>query len=372
MQNRKRFGRVATALAIPLLLTVGLAAPAGAARDTYIGTTATNSRPKQITIRKDTLAEVNKMRSRKRKCGSTTYPAAPRLALDQALNNSAYLHSKDMAKTNQLSHYSKKYGGSAERATAAGYKWSALGENIAAGYYSVEEVIAGWMDSPGHCANIMDPNFTDLGVGAYYRSGTSYGTFWTIQLGRGKSAGVKDVLLNRVSAATPKITGTARVGRVLEAKPGNWSSKATLTYQWLRGGKAIKGATGKKYKLVSADKGKRISVKVTGKRSGYASSSKTSKKTDCVLGAKVLGSRPTITGTKKVGKTLMAKAGTWTKGSKISYQWYANGSRIKGATKSKLKLTRPLKGKCITVKVTGKKTGYVKTVKTSKKTVRVT
>ena len=71
--------------------------------------------------------------------------------------------------------------------------------------------------------------------------------------------------------ATPKptITGSTVVGKKLTAKPGTWKpSSVTLTYQWLRNGKAIKGATKKTYTLTKADGGKKVSVKVTGKKKG--------------------------------------------------------------------------------------------------------
>lgn len=79
-------------------------------------------------------------------------------------------------------------------------------------------------------------------------------------------------------APTPKFSGTTKVDKTLSAKAGTWKpAKVTLKYQWLRNGKPIKGATKAKYKLVRADKGKRISVKVTGSKSGYSALSKTSK-----------------------------------------------------------------------------------------------
>ncbi|CAM3485539.1 carboxypeptidase regulatory-like domain-containing protein [Nocardioides dubius] len=86
-------------------------------------------------------------------------------------------------------------------------------------------------------------------------------------------------VLGKLSAGTPKITGTAKVGKVLTAKPGTWSPKPSFSYQWLRNGKAIKGAKKAKYKLAKKDRGKRISVKVTGKKANYATVTKTSKRT---------------------------------------------------------------------------------------------
>lgn len=80
-----------------------------------------------------------------------------------------------------------------------------------------------------------------------------------------------------LTGATPTITGTAKVGQTLTAKPGTWTpSPVTLSYQWKRGGTAISGATAATYKTVSADAGKAITVTVTGTKSGYTTLAKTS------------------------------------------------------------------------------------------------
>ena len=87
----------------------------------------------------------------------------------------------------------------------------------------------------------------------------------------------RSVSLVQVSGPTPKISGKAKAKSTLTAKPGTWKpAPVTLKYQWYRDGKAIKGATKSKYKLVSADKRKKIKVIVTGSKAGYASVSKAS------------------------------------------------------------------------------------------------
>ena len=72
-----------------------------------------------------------------------------------------------------------------DRVSAAGYAWSSLGENIAAGYPGIDAVMDGWIASPGHCANLMNAGFTEVGVvcvpGA---AGATYSTYWTMDLGR--------------------------------------------------------------------------------------------------------------------------------------------------------------------------------------------
>jgi len=83
--------------------------------------------------------------------------------------------------------------------------------------------------------------------------------------------------LKKGSAVT--ISGTAKVGATLTAKPGTWAAKATYKYQWLRDGKAITTATGSKYTLTSSAAGHRFSVKVTAHASGYKDGTATSRST---------------------------------------------------------------------------------------------
>ena len=141
---------------------------------------------------------------------------------------------------------------------------------------------------------------------------------------------------------------------------------ATLTYQWLRNGSAISGATKATYKLTTADAGKKISVRVTSVREGYVDATKTSAQTSTVLRVFTKTSAPVITGAVKVGSKLTAKVATWSPSAKFAYQWYSNGKKIAGATKSTFTPTRAQAGTTITVMVTGSKSGYQSISKLSK------
>jgi hypothetical protein len=89
-----------------------------------------------------------------------------------------------------------------------------------------------------------------------------------------------DPVFGLLTAAKPTISGKAKVGKKLTAKPGTWQpSGVTFTFQWLRDGQAIPGATGSTYTLKKADKGSKLRVKVTGSKAGYVSASKTSAST---------------------------------------------------------------------------------------------
>ena len=166
---------------------------------------------------------------------------------------------------------------------------------------------------------------------------------------------------------TPTISGTLATGHTLTAHRGSWSpTPTTYTYQWYRAGKAISHATKSTYKTTSADAGHHLTVRVTAKRSGYTTTYKTS--AGVYIPKRFTATpTPTITGTAKVTHTLTAHAGTWGPGTvSKSYQWYRNGKAIAGATHSTYKISVKDAYASITVKVTGKKSGYLSTAKTSK------
>ncbi|MGC4174157.1 endo-1,4-beta-xylanase [Demequina sp.] len=164
-------------------------------------------------------------------------------------------------------------------------------------------------------------------------------------------------------AFTPKLSGSAVVGTTL--KVTGLPAGSTLSYQWLRNGVAIAGATASTYKLGTADAGKKISVQVTSVRAGYVDRTETSAQSATVLKTFTKTTSPSISGTVKVGAVVKAKVSAWSPSASYSYQWYSNGKAIKGATKSSFKITRSQAGTTLTVKVTGKRSGYVPVTKAS-------
>lgn len=123
------------------------------------------------------LAAVNAARAVARRCGEHGFGPAPALSPNAALTDAALAHSRDMADQGYFSHQGKDGRSVAERALAAGYRWRRIGENIAVGQEAPDEVVAGWLASPNHCASIMDPGFTDIGV-AYAVSARAR-AYWT-------------------------------------------------------------------------------------------------------------------------------------------------------------------------------------------------
>lgn len=170
----------------------------------------------------------------------------------------------------------------------------------------------------------------------------------------------------------PTISGTAKVGKTLKVHVKAWSPKTTSrTYQWYRSGVLIEGATHSSYKLVGLDYKKKITVKVTGTRSGYTPTSRTSKATKSVKVATQPRGRVRVVGTLKVGQTVSAKTSRWSSTAVLHYQWYRSGHKIVGATDKTYMLTALDKGKKLKVKVTATKLGYKTTSRTSKYTSTV-
>lgn len=101
----------------------------------------------------------------------------PPLADDRLLCAAAQGHSADMVARDFYAHISPEGSRPWDRAAAAGCAHRGIGENIACGQRSPAEVVQGWMDSPGHRANILDPGFTHIGVG--FAGGGRAGTYWT-------------------------------------------------------------------------------------------------------------------------------------------------------------------------------------------------
>jgi uncharacterized protein YkwD len=83
-----------------------------------------------------------------------------------------------MAVHNYFEHVDQAGRSPADRVRAVGYEEKLVGENIAYGPQSIEEVVRGWLDSPGHCENIMDPRFAEMGVAYAAGQASRRGLFW--------------------------------------------------------------------------------------------------------------------------------------------------------------------------------------------------
>jgi uncharacterized protein YkwD len=101
-----------------------------------------------------------------------------------ALAGAASRHASDMAVRDDFSHIGSDGSDVGQRASAAGYSWTSVAENIAGGPSSVAQVMSGWLSSPSHCANIMGARFQDVGMACVARAGSRYTRYWTLVLAR--------------------------------------------------------------------------------------------------------------------------------------------------------------------------------------------
>lgn len=124
------------------------------------------------------LALVNEARGVSRRCGWKRLPAVPPLARSEALDRAAIAHARDMASRSQMEHAGFDGSTPGERATRAGYRWGRIGENVAAGQATPELAVASWLESPRHCANLMDPAYTEMGIGFASDSGNVATIYW--------------------------------------------------------------------------------------------------------------------------------------------------------------------------------------------------
>jgi len=125
------------------------------------------------------LELVNEARARDRRCGRQFFSATAPLQSSPSLQKAATSHARDMARRNYFDHHAPDGSEPRDRVRRTGYRWTLIGENIAFGPESAEEVVAGWLASPGHCANIMDPRFRDLGSAV--AKGRKRGHFYWVQ-----------------------------------------------------------------------------------------------------------------------------------------------------------------------------------------------
>ncbi|MEU8570502.1 CAP domain-containing protein [Streptomyces pathocidini] len=107
----------------------------------------------------DTARVVELVNSERSKAGCSP------VTVDEKLTKAAQDHSKDMAEHGNMSHTGSDGSDAGERITRAGYSWSTYGENVAYGYSTPEQVMEGWMSSPGHKRNILNCDYKEIGVG---------------------------------------------------------------------------------------------------------------------------------------------------------------------------------------------------------------
>ncbi|MGZ3181925.1 MAG: CAP domain-containing protein [Telluria sp.] len=130
------------------------------------------------------LDAVNAARAQPRDCGDAHYGPAPPLAWNRTLGLAALAHSQDMAAHHYFNHHGRDGSTPGTRTAHAGYQGRRVGENIASGQETPQEAVASWLTSPGHCANIMDPRYTEMGAAYAINVARKHGAiYWTQEFG---------------------------------------------------------------------------------------------------------------------------------------------------------------------------------------------
>lgn len=122
--------------------------------------------------KKTLLALVNEARAKGCKCGTQRMPPAGEVTWNEQLEAAATKHSADMFRHSFLRHEGSDGSTLATRISGEGFKWKSCAENIAEGYETEQQVIEGWLKSPAHCRNLMNPDYHFMGV-------ARAGNYWT-------------------------------------------------------------------------------------------------------------------------------------------------------------------------------------------------
>ncbi len=171
---------------MPMLPVAALDVPAG----NYCSAVA-DWDPEWVQFEEEVLLLVNENRARAADCGvEGQFGAAAPVAMDPILRCSARLHSLDMFERDFFEHTNLDGLDPFQRMAAAGFSGSFLGENIALGQRTPEEVMEAWMESDGHCSNVMKAEFTVIGIGYHPGAGMRGlgSNYWTQNFGTPRAA----------------------------------------------------------------------------------------------------------------------------------------------------------------------------------------
>lgn len=150
----------------------------------YEGDCLTGLEQADMKIRK-VVEETNKVRSTETDCGEYgVLPPADPLTHNPYLGEAAQAHSEDMATNNFHAHEGSDGSSPADRVDRTDFQGSYVGENVAMGYETAEAVVQAWVDSDGHCNNLMNPDATLIGVGYAYDDNADGHTRWTQDFGK--------------------------------------------------------------------------------------------------------------------------------------------------------------------------------------------
>jgi len=124
------------------------------------------------------LERLNEIRASGGRCGGTEFPPSAPLERSAALDRAAQAHADDMAQNSFLAHTGSDGSNPGERAARAGYDWHVVAENVASGQTSADDIAATWLESGGHCANLMDAKYSATGIAYALNPGDGRDIYW--------------------------------------------------------------------------------------------------------------------------------------------------------------------------------------------------
>ena len=134
--------------------------------------------PGDAALLNSVLKRLNDIRANGGRCGGSDFPPSPPLERSSVLDEAARSHAEDMANNSFLAHTGSDGSNPGDRVTRAGYEWRVVAENVAAGQTSADDVAATWLDSAGHCANLMDAKYSETGIAYALNPGDGRDIYW--------------------------------------------------------------------------------------------------------------------------------------------------------------------------------------------------
>jgi uncharacterized protein YkwD len=128
------------------------------------------------------VEQLNALRRQAAPCAAIG-AAMQRLSWEVRLAASAHEHAVDLAMQDRLSHTDSRNRGFGVRLRSSGYAAAGAGENLAAGQTGIDDTLQAWLASPSHCANLMQPEYRDVGLACVQRRGSRYERFWVAHFG---------------------------------------------------------------------------------------------------------------------------------------------------------------------------------------------
>lgn len=142
------------------------------------------------TLEQELLLAINTVRAEGTTCGKRgTFAPTHAVSWSGSLTCAARVHAEDMGERDYFDHNSPEGETVSDRISSAGYSASSYGEILTAGHSTAASALDTWLESNDHCALLMEPAFTEAGVGWYSAAGSTYGTYQDVTFGTPKSGG---------------------------------------------------------------------------------------------------------------------------------------------------------------------------------------